>query len=98
MRKPLKILVWGCLAIAGVTAFAYALDDLWAGYPGTVRGADEGGSCLRRNAPLESSRVLARHPDHADVRRRAHAAFRLRALLVPPAAHAPAYRQSINVI
>jgi hypothetical protein len=30
MRIVRKILLWGCLALAGATAFTYILDDLWA--------------------------------------------------------------------
>ena len=34
MRTVRKILVWGWFPLAGVTALAYALDDLWARYQG----------------------------------------------------------------
>jgi hypothetical protein len=34
MRTVRKLLLWGCLALAGVTLFAYALDDLWARFRG----------------------------------------------------------------
>jgi len=34
MRTVRKILLWGCLAIAGVAGFAYVVDDLWARHRG----------------------------------------------------------------
>ena len=34
MRLVRKIVLWGCLALAGLTAFVYAADDLWARFWG----------------------------------------------------------------
>jgi len=34
MRLVRKILLWGCLALAGLAAFVYAVDDLWARWQG----------------------------------------------------------------
>src|SRR5579863_1718450 len=64
--------------------------------PGASGAADESGSCLLGDEPLESSRVLARHPDHADLRRCADAALRLRAVLVFAAAHPSAGQNILN--
>jgi len=34
MRTVRKILLWGCLALAGLAACAYTADDLWARFRG----------------------------------------------------------------
>ena len=34
MRKLRKFALWGCLVLAGLAAFTYAADDLWARFRG----------------------------------------------------------------